>query len=61
MKEKDVVEAILDMGLKRGTITCDEINDLFTPEIFPLEEMERLMDLFYDLGIRIVGLGEYAT
>ncbi len=54
MKDKQVLRAILDKGMKRGTLTYDEINDAVPPEWFSLDEMEDLMKLLDKKGIKVV-------
>ena len=60
MKEHDVVEAILDMGVKRGKVTYDEINDALPSEFFSLDELAGLVGLLLDMGIKITEYAEYS-
>lgn len=54
MKERDVVEAILDMGVKRGKVTYDEINDALPSEFFSLDELAGLVGLLLDMGVKVI-------
>ena len=54
MRENDVVEEILDIGTKCGTLTYDEINEALPSEFFSLDELEDIMDLLEHKGVRIV-------
>ncbi len=54
MKDRQVLKSILDKGMRRGTLTYDEINDAVPPEWFSLDEMEDLMKLLDKKGIRVV-------
>lgn len=54
MKENDVYEAIIDIGKKRGSVTCEEINEALPPEFFSLDELERFMGLLKDIGVRVL-------
>ncbi len=54
MKQSDVLEEIIDMGLKRGTLTYDEINEVLPSEYFSLDELQEIMDILQDIGIRVV-------
>ncbi|MCI4626160.1 MAG: sigma-70 family RNA polymerase sigma factor [Candidatus Magnetoovum sp. WYHC-5] len=54
MKEKDVFEEIINIGKKRGTLTYDEINDALPSEYFSPDEIEDLMDLLQDMGVKVV-------
>jgi RNA polymerase primary sigma factor len=54
MKDKDIFEEILDLGKRRGVLTYDEINDALPAEFFSPEEMEELMELLQDMGIKVV-------
>jgi RNA polymerase primary sigma factor len=58
MKEKDVFDEILEVGKKRGIITYDEINDALPAEFFTPDEIEDLMDLLQDMGVRVVDMDE---
>jgi hypothetical protein len=54
MKEKDIIKAVLDRGVKRGTLTYDEINDVFQAECFSLDWLENFINLLDKKGIKIV-------
>jgi len=54
MRENDVVEEIIDIGVSRGTLTYDEINDALLSEFFSLDELEGIMDLLDDRGVKVV-------
>jgi len=54
MKEKDIFDEIIELGKKRGVLTYDEINDALPSEFFTPDEIEELMDLLQDMGVRIV-------
>lgn len=58
MKEKDVFDEIIEVGKKRGVITYDEINDALPAEFFTPDEIEDLMDLLQDMGVRVVDMDE---
>ncbi len=54
MKECDVVEAIIDIGVKRGKVTYDEINDVLPSEFFSLDELANLVGLLLDMGVKVI-------
>ena len=54
MKEKDVFDELIEVGKKRGVLTYDEINEALPSEFFTPDEIEDLMDLLSDMGVRIV-------
>jgi RNA polymerase primary sigma factor len=54
MKEKDVFDELIEIGKKRGMLTYDEINDALPSEFFTPDEIEELMDLLSDMGVKIV-------
>ncbi|MEO5356304.1 MAG: sigma-70 family RNA polymerase sigma factor [Nitrospirae bacterium YQR-1] len=54
MKEKDIFEEIISIGKKRGSLTFDEINDALPSEYFSPDEIEDLMDLLQDMGVKVV-------
>ncbi|MBF0330117.1 MAG: sigma-70 family RNA polymerase sigma factor [Nitrospirae bacterium] len=54
MKEKDIFEEIINLGKKRGKVTFDEINDALPSEFFSPDEIEDLMDVLSDMGVKVV-------
>ncbi len=60
MKERDIFEEILDIGKRRGVLTYDEINDALPSEFFSPDELEDLMDLLQDMGVKVVDQEEAA-
>lgn len=54
MRQSDIVEEIIDIGLKRGALTYDEINDVLPSEFFSLDELQEIMEILQDVGIKIV-------
>jgi RNA polymerase primary sigma factor len=54
MREKDIFEEIINIGKKRGVLTYDEINDALPSEFFSPDELEDLMDLLQDMGVKVV-------
>ncbi|MBI4824778.1 MAG: sigma-70 family RNA polymerase sigma factor [Nitrospirae bacterium] len=54
MKEKDIFEEIVDIGKRRGVLTYDEINEALPSEFFTPDELEDLIDLLQDMGIKVV-------
>lgn len=58
MREKEIFEEIIDMGKRRGTLTYDEINEALPSEFFSPDEIEDLMDLLQDMGVKVVDFEE---
>ncbi len=54
MKDRDIFEEIIDIGKRRGKLTYDEINDALPSEYFSPDELEDLMDLLQDMGIKVI-------
>ncbi|HMK60741.1 MAG TPA: sigma-70 family RNA polymerase sigma factor [Dissulfurispiraceae bacterium] len=54
MKEKDIFEEIVNLGKRRGVITYDEINEALPSEFFSPDEIEDLMDVLSDMGVKVV-------
>jgi RNA polymerase primary sigma factor len=54
MRERDIFEEIIDIGKRRGTLTYDEINDALPSEFFSPDELEDLMDLLQDMGVKVI-------
>lgn len=60
MKEKDVLEELIALGRKRGSLTYDEINDALPSEVVSPDEIENFMDLLNDIGVKVVDFEEMA-
>jgi RNA polymerase primary sigma factor len=58
MKTQDVMDSLLKLGVQKGRITSQDLNDAFPADFFPLEEMERFLRLLEDLEIKIVDTEE---
>ncbi len=54
MREKDLFEEIIEIGKRRGVLTYDEINDALPSEFFSPDELEDLMDVLHDMGVKVV-------
>jgi RNA polymerase primary sigma factor len=54
MKERDIFEEIASLGKRRGVITYDEINEALPSEYFSPDELEDLMDVLSDMGVKVV-------
>jgi hypothetical protein len=54
MKEKDIEDALLELGVKRGVLFFEELYDFFPVDYFPLEEMNRFLMLLEDLGVQVI-------
>ena len=60
MRERDIFEEIIDIGKRRGILTYDEINDALPSEFFSPDEIEDLMDVLQDMGVKVVDHEETA-
>ncbi|MBN2654838.1 MAG: sigma-70 family RNA polymerase sigma factor [Nitrospirae bacterium] len=58
MKERDIFEEIISLGKRRGVITYDEINEALPSEYFSPDELEDLMDVLNDMGVKVVDYEE---
>jgi RNA polymerase primary sigma factor len=54
MRERDIFEEIINIGKSRGVLTYDEINEVLPSEYFSPDELEDLMDLLQDMGVKVV-------
>lgn len=54
MKERDIFEEIVNLGKKRGKLTYDEINEALPSEYFSPDELEDLIDVLSDMGVKVV-------
>ncbi len=59
MKETDILDEIIELGKRRGTLTYDEINEAFPPEFYSPEELEERISLLRDMGIEIAANEEF--
>jgi len=60
MNGKDIEDALLELGRKRGVLFFSELDDVFPADHFPLQEIEHLLMRLEDLGIRVVEKEERA-
>ncbi len=58
MKERDIFEEIINLGKRRGVLTYDEINEALPSEFFSPDELEDLMDVLSDMGVKVVDYEE---
>ncbi len=58
MREKDIFEEIIAMGKRDGILTYDKINEALPSEFFSPDEIENMMDVLSDMGIKIVDYEE---
>jgi RNA polymerase primary sigma factor len=58
MREDDIFAKIIDSGKMRGMLTYSEINDAFLPGSLCSDELEDLLDLLRDRGVKVVGSQE---
>ncbi|MCL5063040.1 MAG: sigma-70 family RNA polymerase sigma factor [Nitrospiraceae bacterium] len=61
MKERDIFEEIVNLGKRRGVLTYDEINEALPSEFFSPDELEDLMDVLSDMGVKVVDYEEGVT
>ena len=54
MKQHDMMDSLLSLGMQRGKLTCQELNDAFPAEFLPLDELERFLRLLDGLGVRVI-------
>ena len=58
MKQQDMMDSLLSLGVQRGMLTCQELNDAFPAEFLPLEELERFLRLLEGLGVKVIASEE---
>jgi len=54
MKEWDVFEEIIDLGKRRGVLSYNDIHEAFPSGFISQDELEDLLDLLQDMGIKVV-------
>src|SRR5208337_976199 len=58
MKERDLFEEIITLGMRRGVLTYDEINEALPSEFFSPDELEDFMDVLSEKGVKVVDYEE---
>jgi RNA polymerase primary sigma factor len=54
MRQQDMMDSLLSLGVQRGKLTCQELNDAFPSEFLPLAELERFLRLIEGLGVQVI-------
>lgn len=54
MRDKYIFDELIEIGKRRGVLTYDEINEALPSEFFTPDEVEDLMDLLSDMGVKVV-------
>jgi hypothetical protein len=54
MKGKDLEDALLEQGMKRGVLFFKELDETFPSEYFPLSEMENFLRALEQSGVRVI-------
>jgi RNA polymerase primary sigma factor len=55
----DIISEFMDLGKRRGALTYAEIYSAFPPDLSHPEELEELIDLLHDAGIKVVDDDSY--
>jgi RNA polymerase primary sigma factor len=54
MREQDILEGVIDLGKPQGTLSSTDIYNAFPPEFDIEDELENLLDILPDLGIKVI-------
>ena len=54
MQHQDMMDSLLSLGMQRGRVTCQELNDAFPAEFLPLEQVEQFLSLLERLGVKVI-------
>jgi RNA polymerase primary sigma factor len=54
MREQDILKEIIDLGRREGAISSTDIYNAFPSEFDVEDELEHLLDIFEDLGIKVI-------
>src|SRR4030043_671147 len=54
MRDWDIYKEIIDLGKTRGVLSLTEINDAFPTDFISQDEVEDLIDLLQDMGIKVI-------
>src|SRR3990167_11129687 len=57
---KSKFRKLIELGKKKGFLTYDEINDAFLQKGFPVDDMDRLLEMLGKIGIKVVESDEKA-
>src|SRR3989338_4476302 len=57
---KSKFRKLIELGKKKGFLTYDEINDAFLQKGFPVDDMDRLLEMLGKMGIKVVESDEKA-
>ena len=57
---KSKFRKLIELGKKKGFLTYDEINDAFLQKGFPVDDMDRLLEMLGKMGINVVESDEKA-
>jgi RNA polymerase primary sigma factor len=54
MDKSELIEELIDLGKRRGTLTVNDINDTLLSDLNSPEEMEEILELLEEMGIDVV-------
>jgi len=54
MREQDILEEVIDLGKRQGTLSSTDIYNAFPSEFDIEDELENLLDILQDLGIKVI-------
>jgi RNA polymerase primary sigma factor len=54
MREQDILEEVIDLGKRQGMPSSTDIYNAFPPEFDTEDELENLLDILPDLGIKVI-------
>jgi len=54
MRDWDIYKEIIDLGKARGVLSLTEINDAFPTDFISQDEVEDLIDLLQDMGVKVI-------
>ena len=54
MRDWDIYKEIIDLGKTRGVLSLTEINDAFPTDFISQDEVEDLIDLLQDMGVKVI-------
>ena len=54
MREQDILEEVIDLGKRQGSLSSSDIYNAFPSEFDTEDELENLLDILQDLGIKVI-------
>ena len=61
MREENIFEDMIDLGKRQGALSYSDIKDAFPSEFISEDELENILDILQDMGIKVMDRNETAV